>query len=273
MKRSRRSQGILLYVATAVLLLIIVAPIIMIVILSFTSGTSLQFPPPGWSLRWYYSVWDLLNPLTHSAERMREALSTSFLIGALTAAVATLVGLPAAYALVRLQFPGKLLVEQLVTMPLVFPLVVLGVALLVMISELRLEMGFLRIVVAHVIITMPFVVRNCAASLAGIDLSLEEAAVCLGANRLRMYYEIVLPLVRPGVVAGVLLAFIISFNEFTVSYFLYTVNVFPFPIWLFTKSNSSLDPTIFAVSTLIIVFDAFLIWVIDRVIGKQEVLF
>jgi putative spermidine/putrescine transport system permease protein len=106
-----------------------------------------------------------------------------------------------------------------------------------------------------------------------MDLSLEEAAVCLGANRFRVYYEIVLPLVRPGVVAGVLLAFIISFNEFTVSYFLYTVNVFPFPIWLFTKSNSSLDPTIFAVSTLIIVFDAFLIWAIDRVIGKQEVLF
>jgi putative spermidine/putrescine transport system permease protein len=142
-----------------------------------------------------------------------------------------------------------------------------------MISELRLEIGFFRIVAAHVIITTPFVVRNCAASLAGISLSLEEAAICLGANRARMFYEVVLPLMRPGVIAGVLLAFIISFNEFTVTYFLYTVDVMPYSIWLFTKSNSSLDPTIFALSTLIILFDALLIWTIDLAIGKQGVSF
>lgn len=268
MSHPRRSQGVLLHFATAALLLFIASPIIMVVILSFTAGTSLQFPPPGWSLRWYQSAWELLNP-AHTTERLGEALGTSLLIGITTAVLAIMAGLPAAYALVRMEFRGKLIVEQLVTMPLVFPLVVLGVALLVMVSELRVEIGFFRIVVAHVIITMPFVVRNCAASLAGINLSLEEAAICLGANRARMFYEIVLPLVRPGVIAGLLLAFIISFNEFTVTYFLYTVDVMPFSIWLFTKSNSSLDPTIFALSTLIIFSDAFLIWIIDRAIGKQ----
>ncbi|NIR28204.1 MAG: ABC transporter permease [Gammaproteobacteria bacterium] len=253
------------------LLLFIMAPILMVVALSFTSGSTLQFPPPGWSLRWYESAWGLLSTSDVTTERLRESLGMSFVIGATTAVVAVIVGLPAAYTLARLRFRGKLFVEQMITLPLAFPLVVLGVALLVMISQLRIEVGFWRLVVAHVVITIPFVVRNCAASLVGLNASLEEAAVCLGANRLRTFCEIILPLMRPGVLAGALLAFIISFNEFTVAYFLYTVEVFPFPIWLFTKSNTSLDPTIFALSALIVLFDAFLIWILDRAVGKQGV--
>jgi putative spermidine/putrescine transport system permease protein len=271
-RRAKRfdAEGLIVGGLTAVVLAMMVAPICMVVVISFTSGTSLAFPPPGWGLRWYESAWQLL---THSDEvnRLRESLVVSLGIAAVVMVVVTVVSIPAAYALARLNFRGKELVEQLVTLPLVFPLVVLGVSLLVLASELRIQLGFWRIVVAHVIITLPFVVRNCAASLRGIEPSLEEAAYVLGANWRRTFVEIVLPLMRPGILAGMVLAFIISFNEFTVTYFLYTVDTFPFPIWLFSRSNNSLDLVIFAISSVIIVINIALIWLLDRLVGKQGV--
>jgi putative spermidine/putrescine transport system permease protein len=261
-RRAKRfdAEGLIVGGLTAVVLAMMVAPICMVVVISFTSGTSLAFPPPGWGLRWYESAWQLL---THSDEvnRLRESLVVSLGIAAVVMVVVTVVSIPAAYALARLNFRGKELVEQLVTLPLVFPLVVLGVSLLVLASELRIQLGFWRIVVAHVIITLPFVVRNCAASLRGIEPSLEEAAYVLGANWRRTFVEIVLPLMRPGILAGMVLAFIISFNEFTVTYFLYTVDTFPFPIYL----------VIFAISSVIIVINIALIWLLDRLVGKQGV--
>jgi putative spermidine/putrescine transport system permease protein len=83
--------------------------------------------------------------------------------------------------------------------------------------------------------------------------------------------EIVLPAMKPGIVAGMLLAFIVSFNEFTVAYFLYTIDVFPLPVWLFSRSNTSLDPTIFALSSGVILLDFILIWILDRLVGRQGV--
>ena len=88
---------------------------------------------------------------------------------------------------------------------------------------------------------------------------------------MRTFFEIVMPLMRPGILAGMLLVFILSFNEFTISYFLYTVEVSPFPIWLFQRSNTALDPTIFSLSTVVIVLDVALIWGLDRVVGTQGV--
>jgi putative spermidine/putrescine transport system permease protein len=265
-----RTEPVLLGGFTAILLLLMLSPILTVVVMSLTNGQTLQFPPPGFSLRWFRSAWNLIaDPADGS--RFREALATSLAISITVMILSSLAGIPAAYALARHRFRGKSLVEILVTLPLVFPLVVLGISFLVIVSELGIELGFLRIVVAHVILVLPFVVRNCVASLSALPLSHEEAARTLGANWWRSMAEIVLPAMKPGIVAGMLLAFIVSFNEFTVSYFLYTIDVFPLPVWLFSKSNTSLDPTIFALSSGVIVLDFVLIWILDRLVGRQGV--
>ena len=264
-------EMVILAVITAVVLTAVMAPIVMVVVISFTSGQTLQFPPPGWSLRWYRSALELASGggLIGGSGRLQESLLDSLAIASAVTAISLGCGVLAAYALDRFRFPGKLIVEQLISLPLVFPLVVLGIALLVMVSNLGLAIGMWQIVIGHVIITLPFVVRNCTAVLRGVSPSLEEAAWTLGAPWWRSFVEIILPLMRPGILAGTLIAFILSFNEFTISYFLYTVDVQPFPIWLYSQSNTSLDPTIFALASVVIILDVILILILDRIVGKQ----
>jgi putative spermidine/putrescine transport system permease protein len=246
------------------------APIAIVAVMSLTAGSSLQFPPPGFSLRWYESLWALLTD-RGDISRFRESLLTSLSISALVMVISGAAGAPAAYALQRFDLPGRRLIEALLALPLVFPLVVLGVALLVIASLFGLEWGIARIVTAHVTLTLPFVIRNVMAAMAGVPRSHEEAARVLGASPLRTAVEIVLPGIRSGIVAGMLLAFVISFNEFTVAYFLYTVDVFPLSIWIFSKSNTVLDPTIFSISTLVIALDVILIILLDQWTGEQGV--
>jgi putative spermidine/putrescine transport system permease protein len=138
----------------------------------------------------------------------------------------------------------------------------------VIISVLGLNLGLFQIAIAHAIIGLPFMIRNCVPALAGIDPSLQEAAKTLGASPARAFVEIVLPIARGGVVSGLLLVFILSFNEFTLTYFLHRVDVFPLSIWLFQQSNTSFSPAIFAVSTLIIALNVAIILVVDTLTGK-----
>ncbi len=258
-----RGERLFLNGFTIVLLAIMLAPIAIIIFISFTVGDSLQFPPPEMGLRWYRSVWRLLSEPS-DISRLQGALATSLAISAAVMVLSAAVGTPAAYALARYRFPGRGLIEALLALPLIFPLVVLGVALLVIASLLGVEWGFARIIVAHVTLTLPFVIRNVLASMHALPRSQEEAAKVLGAPGWRIAYEIVLPGVRTGIIAGMLFAFIISFNEFTVAYFLYTVDVFPLSVWIFSRSNTVLDPTIFAIASIIIVLDVVLIILLDR---------
>ena len=108
------------------------------------------------------------------------------------------------------------------------------------------------------------------ASMRGIDPALQEAARTLGASSVRAFVDIVLPLARHGILSGALLVFIISFNEFTLSYFLYTIDVFPLSIWLFQQSNTSFSPAIFAISTLTILITIGVILTVDLVAGRRR---
>jgi putative spermidine/putrescine transport system permease protein len=114
-------------------------------------------------------------------------------------------------------------------------------------------------------------IRNCMAALDGLDPALEEAARTLGASPLRAFFGIVLPLMRSGILSGFLLVFILSLNEFTLAYFLFTIDSFPLSMWLFQASSSNLNPSVFAVSTLVIIINVALILAVDRVRGAKGV--
>jgi putative spermidine/putrescine transport system permease protein len=269
-RREALENRILLGISAAIIALML-APIFVVVAMSFSSSAALSFPPAALSLRWYHDALELVFAGADSLGRLRESFFTSIEIALIAATTSALCGVPAAYALSRLEFRGKWLVEQLVSLPIVFPTVVLGVAILLLLSEAGVDLGIFQIAFAHTITLLPFMIRNCNAALAGLDPALEEAAHCLGAPPLRTFAEIVLPLMRAGIASGFLLVFIMSFNEFTLAYFLYTIDVFPLSMWLFQQGNNELNPAIFAVATMIIAFNAIIIIVVDRIMGAKGV--
>jgi putative spermidine/putrescine transport system permease protein len=258
-----------LAVLTATIVTLILLPILVVLVMSFTAASTLQFPPPAFSTRWYGAVWSMLSGADAALSRLREAMVASFLIAAAAATLTTLTGVPAAYALTRLRFRGRSVIEEYLGLPLIFPTVVLGISLLVIVSLLPFDWGMTQIVVAHSLVGLPFMVRNCMAALEGIDPHLQEAARTLGASGLRAFAGITFPLMRGGVASGILLVFILSYNEFTLSYFLYTVDVFPLPIWLFQQSNTSFSPAVLAVSSLIILVNVIVVLLVDRIIGNR----
>lgn len=266
--RLSRATGTL---ATLVLCLAAL-PIVTMITMSFGSSGTLEFPPRDFSLHWYRAAWQtFVTADAGSAQSMGAALTTSLVVAIATMLVATAVSVPAAYALSRYRFRGKTFVEQLVALPIVYPLVMLGLALLLVFNALPVELGLVRLVVAHVILTLPFTVKNCAASVASIGPEFEEAACLMGASPRRAFVDVVLPLMRPGVLAGMLFAFIVSFNEFTVTFFLYSVDTMTLPVWLYSRTVSSLDPTVFCFAVFTVAIDFALIWMLEKLVGDKGV--
>lgn len=256
------------------ILLLAVLPILSMIVMSFSGAANLDFPPASYSLQWYRAAWQtFVSPDASDVLSLGKALTTSLLVSCLTMVLATLVAVPAAYALTRCEFRGKAVALQLMSLPLVFPMVVLGLALLLVFDSLPLHLDTSRLVIAHVILALPFVVKNCTAAMVAIGSEVEEAAQMLGASPLRAIVDVVVPLMRSGILAGMLLAFIVSFNEFTVTYFLYNIDVMTVPIWMYSRTVSSLDPTVFSFAVLIVLIDFALIWALEKLVGEDGVSF
>ncbi|MGF6661567.1 putative spermidine/putrescine transport system permease protein [Paraburkholderia atlantica] len=255
-----------------VVLFLAALPILTMIAMSFSAADTLEFPPHAYSLHWYRAAWhSFVSPDATDTLSMGAALITSLIVALSTMLMATLVSVPAAYALSRYRFRGKPAVEQLVALPLVYPLVMLGLSLLLVFNVLPVELGVGRLIIAHVILALPFTVKNCAASVASIGPEFEEAALVMGANPSRALVDVVLPLMRPGILAGMLFAFIVSFNEFTVTFFLYSIDTMTLPVWLYSRTVSSLDPTVFCFAVVIVAIDFALIWLLEKLVGDEGV--
>ncbi|MGF6960206.1 ABC transporter permease [Paraburkholderia youngii] len=255
-----------------VVLFLAALPILTMIAMSFSAADTLEFPPHAYSLHWYRAAWhSFVSPDATDTLSMGAALITSLIVALSTMLIATLISVPAAYALSRYRFRGKPAVEQLVALPLVYPLVMLGLSLLLVFNVLPVELGVGRLIIAHVILALPFTVKNCAASVASIGPEFEEAALVMGASPGRALVDVVLPLMRPGILAGMLFAFIVSFNEFTVTFFLYSIDTMTLPVWLYSRTVSSLDPTVFCFAVVIVAIDFALIWLLEKLIGDEGV--
>lgn len=248
----------------------LLAPIAILVVTSFTAGETVAFPPTEYSLRWYAKVWQHVVDASGVKPGLGSAFLTSLRVGATVAAGSTVAGVLAAYALYRLRFRGVAVLRQYFLVPLMFPQIVTGVALLVWFSELPVFGLAGRMILGHLILTMPYVILTVGATLEATGIDLEEAAVGLGASRARAFWAVTLPLIRPGVVAGALFAFIISFNTFTLSYFLYSADAKPLPMWVFEYMAYFLDPTLAALSTLLIALTLATVLALDRLVGLQR---
>ena len=229
----------------ALLLAFLLAPVVVVVLASLSTTSYLTVPPKGLTLRWFGEV--LRNP------EFLDAIATSLVLAAAATVGSLVLGTAAAYALVRRAVPGAAGVSAFLMAPLVFPGVVIGVALLQFYTQVGIAGSFAGLAAAHVVITVPYVVRAVMASLAGVDGSIEEAARVLGASPLTAFFTVTLPLVRPGLVSGGLFSFIISFDNVPVSIFLLNVRQTTLPVKIFTMVEYGVDPSVAAVSTLLII--------------------
>jgi putative spermidine/putrescine transport system permease protein len=234
-------------------------PLLIVVAISFTSGAGVDFPPPGLSLRWFQYI----------ANRPEFVSGTwnSLVLAFIATILALVLGIMASIGMVRYRFRGKQIVEALFLAPLVVPSLIIGVSLLYFFSTLGLMDSFQRLVLAHLILTVPYTIRSVSATLYGLDPSYEEASLVMGANQLRTFQKVLLPLIRPGIVVACLFAFIISFDNFNLSIFLINANTVTLPVRILTYLQFQFDPSIAAISTVLLAATVLVLVVAERTVG------
>ena len=246
----------------ALVLLFLVLPILVIVPLSFNSGTFLIYPMQGFSLRWYEDFFG-------SAGWMR-ALKNSMIIAPAATVLAMVLGTLAAIGLTRAEFRGKALIMSLLISPMVVPVVIVGVASYLFFAPLGLANGYLSLIVVHAVLGVPFVIITVSATLQGFNYNLVRAAASLGASPITAFRRVTLPLIAPGVISGALFAFATSFDEVVVTLFLAGPEQVTLPRQMFSGIRENLSPTIAAAATLLIGFSVLLLLTLEWLRGRSE---
>jgi ABC-type spermidine/putrescine transport system permease subunit II len=246
---------------TVVVILIyafILLPLLLVVPISFNAGSGFDLPPRGLSLRWYEVLW--------KSDTFRHAmLNVSLVAGLVTSAVATVLGTLAAIAITRFSFRGRGFLEAAFMTPLIVPHILLGAALYLYVTRLGIAGSLLSLILGHVLIATPFVIRNVTAGLAGLDPQIEEAAVNLGAGRVRTFFLVTVPQIKSSLISGAIFAFIVSFSDVNIALFLTGPGTTTLPVHLFTQIQWDSDPSIAAASTVQILLIALLIVVLQRI--------
>ncbi|MBM3526179.1 MAG: ABC transporter permease [Alphaproteobacteria bacterium] len=246
-----------LYVGLVVVFLAL--PIAIVIPSAFNTDATLVFPPQGFSLRWFANI--------AARPEFFQAFLVSVGVALIATAVSLVVGTLSAIALVRYRFPGREALTLLFLTPLIFPAIVLAVAIAMVLAPLDLLRTFSGLVLAHVVITLPYVIRTVGGTLTEIDRAYEEAAHTLGADRWRTFRHVTLPLLRPALLAAATFSLIISFDEFTISLFLVGPGLKTLPLEIYNYTDVSIDPTVAAISTLLILLTALAVIAIERLVG------
>lgn len=244
----------------ALVLLFLQLPVIVVAISAFTETSYLVFPPQGFTLRWFGEV--LTDPDWLSA------IGFSLGLACFATASSLVVGTMAAYAISRRMIPGADAIASFLMAPLIFPAVVIGVALLQFYASVGWRGNFLALIAAHVVLTSPYVVRACLSSLAGVGRDLEEAAGTLGASGLTTFRIVTLPLLKPGLVAGGFFSFITSLDNVPVTIFLLGPGQTTLPVKIFTAiDQGGVDPGLAAISTILILLTGAALVIAERWVG------
>lgn len=246
----------LLRMIVLIILGFLILPSALVVPMSFSRSEYLEFPPKGFSLQWYQTVL--------SDDSWIDATLFSLKIGLLTTASATAIGVMSAIALVRGRMPLKDLAESLILAPLIVPHVIVAIAVYAQFAPLGLTGTTLGFVLIHTALAVPYVVLVVSAALQRVPVSYEMAGLNLGASRLRCFREITLPLILPAVGAGAVFAFLASFDETVVSFFLSGVEHKTITRKLFEDIEFNLSPVIAAASTIFVIATVSLTWFANR---------
>jgi putative spermidine/putrescine transport system permease protein len=260
----RRFSGALkLYVA--IISVFLVAPVAVVIIAAFTSGDFVTFPPKGFSLRWFAKVIndpEFIAPLWNSLR-----------LGVSATAVASILAVPAAIALVRGKIPGRRLIESLMLAPLSLPAIILAVGLLFFTAQIGLGASFLSLLAGHTVIVTPYVLRTVLGVYMSANVETEDAAKVLGADGLRVFWYVTLPIIWPGVLAGGIFAFLMSFDEVAVSILLSNTDTTPLPVSILSYLVYNYDPSVAAIAAIQIAIVVFALAILEIRFGIGNVIF
>jgi putative spermidine/putrescine transport system permease protein len=247
--------GILVIIAMMV-------PLVVVFLISLNPGNELVFPPKGISLRWY------LNIVRHPV--FLSSFYFSMLLGVAATFISLVIGLCGALVLTRRKFWGAEVVSSFLMSPLVVPQVVIGMSFLTLFSMMHVYQSLPSLFTLHIILTLPYTLRVFVANLSRCPISMEEAAMVLGAGKYRAFAETTLPMIKPGIAAASIFAFVTSFDNITASQFLiWDRTTLPIEIYAYiTKEN---DPTVAAVSAVLILLTTGLVLAMERWVGLETV--
>lgn len=257
-------NGPLALAFNALVIAFMLAPLVVVCLVAFTPENTLTIPTTHLSLRWFKAVFAHPDFITSFWNSLWLALAS--------ATLATLLAVPAGLAITRYSFAGRDALNALFLSPLIIPHLVLGVALLRLFSLTGASGSFVWLVLAHVVIVTPYVLRLVVAASSGADLSCEQAARSLGASDLTVFWRITLPMILPGVSGGWLLAFINSFDEVTMSIFITAPSTVTLPVRMYMYATESIDPLMAAASALMVAFTAAVMVLLDRLYGLDKIL-
>ncbi|MGD9843764.1 MAG: ABC transporter permease subunit [Variibacter sp.] len=239
-----RRFGVLSIVCAAVLAFLVLPPFVMVP-LSFTETSFIDWPPRGFSMRWYVTFF--------SSPEWMAATYRSFVIGLFSALLAMVIGVPAAFVLARRQFAGKVGLISLILSPLIIPRIIIALALFYLFARLNIAGTILSLVLGHAVISVPFVVVTVMATLKNFDQRLEHAAWSLGARPWRTFLHVTFPIIRSGLLAAFLFAFITSFDELTIALFVTGGVTSTLPKQMWDAAILQITPTLAAASTFLLV--------------------
>ena len=246
----------------ALFVIFVLAPILIVCAVAFTPEGFLSLPTKGLSLRWFRAIMDY--------PEFVSAFRDSLWLAVLSSTIAIGLAVPAALAIVRYRFWGRDAMTALFMSPLMVPHVVLGIAFLRFFSEIGLSGSFVGLVLAHVIVIMPFALRLVLASSYGIDARIEDAAVSLGAGPATVFKRVTFFLILPGVVSGWMLSFISSFDEVTMTVFIASPQTTTLPVRLLNHIQDNIDPLVASVSAALIAITSIFLIILDRVYGLDR---
>ncbi len=235
----------------------LLAPLLVVAVMSVSNDPYLNFPPTGFSLRWYVAL--------AQNGPMLEAARTSVILASIVTLLALLTGVPAAFALSRGAAPG--FVAGALSAPLVLPTLIIGLGLLLVLQPLGLVATWPGLALGHVVVVLPFVVRLMTTAFAALPMRLAQAAMSLGAPPWLAFLRVTLPMALPGVIAAATLAFLVSFDETVISLFLVGPRLITLPIALFRYAESRTDPLVAALAVVLVVISAVVVLVVDRLAG------
>ena len=250
------------YLVVAATVVFLALPIVALIVMSFSAAEYITFPPIGFSLKWYGRILRMPG--------LVDSLVLSLWLAALATLVSLLLGVAAALGLARARFRGRGIVVAALMSPLVVPSIVTGLALLQFFVDRRLRSADWNLLVGHVVITLPYVTRTVLASLEVFDWSLVDTARVLGAGPWRAFWRVTFPIVRPGILAGGIFAFLTSFDNYTISFFLADARQVPLPVTVFNYINNIFDPGVAALSAVLIYASAIVLVVTERMIGASR---
>lgn len=255
--------GRIAYIAlNTAILVFILAPIAIIFVFAVNPVPYIDFPPSGFSLMWFEQFF--------ASDVFMGSLWLSIQVAVVVTMLAIIFGATASIAIARGNLPGSRMITSFVLSPLMLPAILTGLALFQAYMFIDIGRPLWGLVMGHVLVTTPYVVRTTLAVLHNFDTRLEEAATNLGASPLRVYFEVTLPLIKPGVIAGGIFAFIVSFDQFPVSLFLIGPGKETLPITLFNYLKFEMDGRIAAASVVSILISFVVVIGIDRTVGLRS---